>query len=189
MARPSVGTQGIGGCFSFQATKNMPAGEGGAVVTNDEAFCPAVLQPPHADPHKPAPTSGRGANFRMTEFQAGLLMAQLSRLDDQTRTRDANAAYLTEMLDKIPGVTPVRPASGCTRNAHHMYMLRYDARQFANLPRAKFLGLLNKEGLAASSPYTPLNKTPHVLAITTNRHCLRLYGRKTMAEWKERNQC
>src|SRR5208337_730260 len=41
---------------------------------------------------------GRGANLRMTEFQGNLLLAQMTRLEEQSRTREQNAQYLTSML-------------------------------------------------------------------------------------------
>ena len=69
----------------------------------------------------------------MTEFQAALLMAQMTRLEAQARTREQNAAYLTGLLKQIPGITPARMYDGCTRNAYHLYMFRYDPAAFAGL--------------------------------------------------------
>ena len=69
-----------------------------------------------------------GANLRMTEFQAALLLQQLTRLEEQSRRREQNAAYLTELLREIPGIAPARMYDGCTRNAYHLYMFRYDPR-------------------------------------------------------------
>ena len=43
------------------------------------------------------------------------------------------------MLSEIPGITPARMYEGCTRNAYHIYMFRYQPEAFANLPRQKFL--------------------------------------------------
>src|SRR5207244_3540036 len=70
---------------------------------------------------------GTGGNFRLTEFQAGILQAQMTRLDAQSRTREANASYLSGLLREIPGLTPARMYARCTRNAYHLYMFRYDA--------------------------------------------------------------
>ena len=49
---------------------------------------------------------------------------------------------------------------GCTRNAYHLYMFRYEKERFANLPRARFLKALSAEGVPASGGYSPLNKEP-----------------------------
>ena len=62
----------------------------------------------------------------MTEFQAALLLQQMTRLEEQSRRREQNAAYLTEQLKEIPGIAPARMYEGCTRNAYHLYMFRYD---------------------------------------------------------------
>ena len=184
-----VGTKGIGGCFSFQASKNLTAGEGGAVLTNDEAFAHQCYNFHTPLGGKPGPSVGRGANFRLTEFQAALLLAQYTRLEQQAKTRDANAAHLTSLLGKIPGIAPAKLASGCTRSAWHLYMFRYDQQRFAGLTRAKFLQALAKEGITASSGYTSLNNSPHVKALAANPHYQRLYGKAAMAQWVERNQC
>ena len=184
-----VGTTGLAGCFSFQASKNITSGEGGAILTNDEAFANLCYNFHTPGGTKPGASLGRGANYRLTEFQAGLLLAQMTRLDTQAKTRDANAAYLTEMLGKIPGIAPARLVSGCTRSGWHLYMFRYDKQQFAELPRRRFLDELAKAGIAASGGYSSLNNSTHVQALAANPHYQRLYGKDTMARWVAANQC
>jgi perosamine synthetase len=136
-----VGTYGRTGCFSFQASKNLNSAEGGAVITSD----PALLETCYRFHNN---SRGRGsagtdfsytrtgANLRLTEFQATLLLAQMTRLEAQSKTREQNAAYLTTRLAQIPGIAPARMYDGCTRNAWHLYMFRYDSSQFSGLPRA-----------------------------------------------------
>jgi perosamine synthetase len=184
-----VGTKGIGGCFSFQASKNLTAGEGGAVVTNDEAFANQVYNFHTPGGPKAAPSWGRAANYRLTEFQAALLLTQYSRFKDQQDVRNANALHLTAALQKIPGIVPAKLLGNGSRSAWHLYMFRYDARQFAGLPRAKFLQALAKDGVPASGGYTTLNNSTHVKALAENPHYQRIYGKETMARWVDRNQC
>jgi dTDP-4-amino-4,6-dideoxygalactose transaminase len=184
-----VGTSGLGGCFSFQASKNLTSGEGGAVLTNDESFANLCYNFQTPGGAKSAASSGRGANYRLTEFQGALLLAQFSRLEEQAKTRDANAAYLTELLSKIHGITPARFVPGCTRSAWHLFMLRYDKRHFADLPRARFLDELAKAGIGASSGYSSLNTSDHVRALAANPHYERLYGKAAMSRWLEANRC
>lgn len=184
-----VGTTGIGGCFSFQASKNLTSGEGGAVLTNDENFADLCYNFHTPGGPKPAPSLGRSANFRLTEFQAALLLAQMTRLEEQAKTRDVNAAHLSSLLRQIPGTAPAALYSGSTRSAWHLYMFRYDATKFSGLTRAKFLQALAKEGIAASSGYTSLNTSTHVKALASNPHYQRIYGQKAMAAWVDRNQC
>ena len=94
----------------------------------------------------------------MTEFQGNLLLAQMTRLEEQSRTREQNAQYLTSMLKEIPGILPAKMYEGCTRNAYHLYMFRYKSEAFGGLPRAKFLQALEAEGIPCSAGYSPLNK-------------------------------
>ena len=184
-----VGTVGLGGCFSFQASKNLTCGEGGAILTNDETFAHLCYDFHTPGGGKKSASSGRGANYRLAEFQAAVLLAQMTRLETQAKTRDANAAYLTELLRKIPGIVPASLAPGVTRSAWHLYMFRYESANFAGLSRAKFLAALAKAGVAASSGYTSLNTTAHVQALAANPHYQRLYGQAAMARWVDRNQC
>ena len=184
----NVGTRGLAGCFSFQASKNLTSGEGGAVITNDEAFAEKCLSF-HSPSGGKANTAGRGGNYRLTEFQAALLLAQMSRLEQQQKIREANAAYLSSLMEKIPGIAPARIADGGTRSAWHLYMFRYDKRHFANLPRAKFLQAIGQDGVQASSGYSPLNTSAHAKSLAANPHYQRIYGKDTMARWLERNQC
>jgi perosamine synthetase len=125
----------------------------------------------------------------MTEFQGALLLAQMTRLEEQARTRDRNGAYLTGLLREIPGITPARMYEGCTRNAYHLYMLRYDKEHFAGLPRSAFLKALRAEGVPASPGYSPLNKEPFLEQTFAGRGYRRIYSKEQLAELRERNQC
>jgi len=189
-----VGTLGRAGCFSFQASKNLNSGEGGAIVTDDPAFVEACYTF-HNNSRTRATSGdnfsyrGTGGNFRLTEFQAGILQAQMTRLDAQSRTRETNAAYLTGLLKEIPGLTPARMYAGCTRNAYHLYMFRYDAAQFGGLPRSRFLDALKAEGVPAAGGYAPLNKEAFLEDTLTSRGFRRIYGERAFADWRERNQC
>ncbi len=80
----------------------------------------------------------------MTEFQAALLLQQLTRVEEQSELREQNAQYLTGLLREIPGISPARMYDGATRNGYHLYMLRYDKAHFADLPRARFLEALEQ---------------------------------------------
>jgi perosamine synthetase len=189
-----VGSLGATGCFSFQASKNLNSGEGGAILSSDDDLvekCYAF----HNNGRGRRNTgydfaySTRGANLRLTEFQAALLMAQMARLERQSATRTENATYLTGMLKEIPGVTPARMYDGCTRNAYHLYMLRYDPEKFAGMPRAKFLKAMGAEGIPASSGYTPLNKEPFIKNTLSSKGFQAVFSKKRVAAWEDRNIC
>ena len=189
-----VGTYGATGCFSFQASKNLNSGEGGAVLTNDEELvekCYRFHNNSRGRRNTGADFSYRntGANLRMTEFQAALLAAQMTRLEAQSRTREQNAAYLTNLLEQIPGIAPARMYQGCTRNAYHLYMFRYDSSQFSGLPRATFLRALAAEGIPASGGYSPLNKEPFLEDAFSSRGFAAIYSKQRLQAWREQNRC
>jgi perosamine synthetase len=189
-----VGTLGTLGCFSFQASKNLNSGEGGAVLTNDSEIIERCFAFHNNSRGRNAAGADfsyvtKGLNLRMTEFQAALLMAQMTRLARQAGTREKNAEYLTKQLKEIPGIAPAEAYEGCTRNAYHLYMFRYDAARFAGLPRAKFLRALAAEGIPASGGYSPLNKEPVLTNTLASRGYGRIYDAKTLKAWHDRNHC
>jgi dTDP-4-amino-4,6-dideoxygalactose transaminase len=187
-----VSTLGALGCFSFQASKNLNSGEGGAILTNDTDLYRTCQSFHNNGRGKTGSGFGyvrNGANLRITEFQAALLMEQLKRVEQQSHTREQNAAYLTRQLAEIPGILPARMYSGATRNAYHLYMFRYDPAYFANLPRSRFLAAMNAEGIPSSGGYTPLNKEPFLKHTFDSRAYRAIYPPKQLAEWAERNHC
>lgn len=184
-----VGTHGVGGCISFQASKNLTAGEGGAVLTNDEDFANRCYDFQTPGGGRAKSSSGRGSNFRMTEFQGSILLTQLARLEAQAKLRDENAKYLSELLAKIPGIKPAKLYDGCDRSAWHLYMFHYDPQAFGGRPRETFLKELREAGVSASPGYSQLNRTAHVLALAKNPHYIKIYGDDFMAGWAERNAC
>src|SRR5260370_8463818 len=101
-----------------------------------------------------------GQNLRMPEFQGALLLAQMTRLNEQTRTRGENGSYLTSLLKEIRGISPARHYEGCTNNAYHLYMFRYDPAAFAGLPRQHFLKAIAPDGIPFSGGYSPRNSQP-----------------------------
>jgi dTDP-4-amino-4,6-dideoxygalactose transaminase len=190
-----LGTLGTAGCFSFQASKNLNSGEGGAILTDDEALAGRL----YAFHNNSRPRRGgvpgfaygdsRGANLRLTEFQASLLLTQMTRLEEQSATRDRNAEHLTKQLAEIPGIHPARGHPGCTRNGYHLYMLRYVPEEFEGLPRSRFLEALRAEGVPASGGYKPLNQEPFLRATLDSRGYRRIYPPEVLAEWAERTRC
>ncbi len=189
-----VGAYGQAGCFSFQASKNLNCGEGGAILCGDEDLrerCYAFHNNGTGLKRSgPGFTySSTGANLRMPEFQAALLLAQMTRIEAQAKTRTENALYLTSLLKEIPGIAPARMYEGCTRNAYHLYMFRYDKAHFAGVPRSVFLKALAAEGIPASGGYSPLNTQPWLKETLHSRGYQKLFPGTALAEWEERNRC
>ena len=189
-----VGTLGLAGCFSFQASKNLNSGEGGAVLTNDDQFAEVCYnfhnqgRARQVTGYNFTYSGTRGSNLRLCEFQGDLLVAQMSRVVEQSNRRNENALYLTKLLREIPGIKPAKLYDGTDRSAYHLYMFRYDPAQFAGLDRAKFLAALAAEGVHGSPGYGVMNKDEYVSGLAKNKHFLKLYGEKRLKEWLARNQ-
>lgn len=190
-----VATFGATGCFSFQASKNLNCGEGGAILTQDGEVAEKCFA--YHNNNRGRKTTSldfsyrgmSGANLRLTEFQGALLTAQMTRLEEQSRIRAQNAQYLTSMLNGVSGIAPARMYPGCTRNAYHLYMFRFQARQFENLPRAKFLKALHAEGIPCSAGYAPLNREPFLKTTLTSPGFQKVYSKEQVGRWEERSQC
>ena len=161
-----LGTIGEAGTFSFQASKNMTAGEGGMIVTDDEQLaklCESylwggrVIGRPWYEHHR------LGWNYRLTEFQGAILLQQLTRVECQTLKRMENGLYLNRRLASVPGIRPLHVPDYVTRHAFHIYVFRFDEAEFG-IPRADFLAALAAEGISCSAGYAhPLYKNPMFL--------------------------
>ena len=189
-----VGTYGKAGCFSFQASKNLTSGEGGAILTDDEELYERCYTFHNNGSGLKAPSgnfaySGTGDNRRMVEMEAALLLQQMTRLEEQSKRRTANALYLTSLLKDIPGIVPAQMHDGCTRNAYHLYIFRYRGADFGGLPRTTFLKALAAEGIPASRGYSPLNKEPFLKAALQSRSYQRLFPEDVLRNWNDLNEC
>ena len=144
-------------CFSFQNSKHIPSGEGGAVTGNNDDLldrCHAFHNIGRATGNfKGAkPYFTRGSNYRMQQFQAVILMQQFEKLIQETAVRQKNADYLTAQLKEIPGIQPARLPEN-SRAVWHLYPFRYDAAYFNGLPRDKFMKAISAEGVPCSGGY------------------------------------
>lgn len=158
-----VGTFGNAGCFSFQNSKHLAIGEGGAIISNDDELmdrCHSYHNCGRAYGKMSDPIGGqyiiRGNNLRMTEYQAAIGLMQLKRLDEHTTLRNRNAAYLKSKISDIPGILPYRLYDNVTRAAFHLFPFRYKKEEFSNLSRDQFLRALGAEGIPASGGYKGL---------------------------------
>jgi dTDP-4-amino-4,6-dideoxygalactose transaminase len=189
-----VGSFGLGGAFSFQSSKNLNCAEGGAITSNSKEFIEQCYTFHNQGQGGTGTSYGtgsgtRGTNLRLTEFQAGLLLAQMARLEQQAKKRSENADYLTKLFNEIPGITPAKLYKGTTNSAYHLYMFRYDQSEFAGLSRERFIEALSAEGIPCSTGYEQMNSSEYVQGLAKNRHYLKIYGEKRMKEWLECNQC
>jgi dTDP-4-amino-4,6-dideoxygalactose transaminase len=147
-----VGTIGAIGCFSLQQGKHITTGEGGLVVSNDDALARRMYLlinkawgygDPNPDHYFIA------LNYRISELQGAVAVAQLSKLDDVVKNRINAADMLTRQLEGIPGIeTPKITSKG--NHTYWKYCLRVDGRVIEG--GAVGLGKKLKEKGIASAP-------------------------------------
>ncbi|MFN0052689.1 MAG: DegT/DnrJ/EryC1/StrS family aminotransferase [Planctomycetales bacterium] len=187
-----VGSLGDAGSFSFQNSKNMTSGDGGALTTNDKtlyARARAFQNNGSGTPEDDGLRTSNGANLRLTEFQGVLLLGQLRRNEQLTKRREENGVLLNELLQAIPGVRPKKTYPGTTRHGYHLYLFDFDPDQFAGMSKARLVQALQAEGLAVSGGYTALNKQPFVERFLTAPGFQRIYSPQRLREYREQNHC
>jgi dTDP-4-amino-4,6-dideoxygalactose transaminase len=101
-----------------------------------------------------------GFNYRLTEFQAVILAAQLERLPQQAKVRQVNMNHLEKRLRGTPGLTFLARDKRQTRTAAYQYLFKYHSERLADIPRAAFLGALQMEGIPCDGLfYEPVYKS------------------------------
>jgi L-glutamine:2-deoxy-scyllo-inosose/3-amino-2,3-dideoxy-scyllo-inosose aminotransferase len=166
-----AGSIGDVGSFSFQLSKLMTAGEGGALTTSDpqlrerlDALRNCGRRPEQETGDKGAGVYGdegnflQSGNYRQTDFQAALLLQGLRRLPAQNRLRERNLAYFNSQLAKLPGVQPMRRDKRETALACYNFSFRYNQEEFRGVPVTRFREALGAElGCGVEASYKPLN--------------------------------
>ncbi len=160
-----AGSLGHLGSFSFQSSKLMTAGEGGAILTSD----PMLAERCHSLVNCGRKMEGYdsfdgwmlGWNYRISEWQAAVLACQTERLEEQTILREQNAEYLYQALADVPGIRPLRRDPRITRTGNYQVILRYDPAGFGGLKRDRFADALTAEGIEVDPYfYIPLYQSP-----------------------------
>lgn len=157
-----AGAIGDVGSFSFQQSKVLTCGEGGAITTNNDEYYHAIHCMKHVG-WGPDLTPGNryGHNYRITEMQAVLLRGGLTRLAEQTRVREENAARLSAALRRLGGPLQVVPRDPrITRQAYYALTLYYDPKKAGGLPRDAYLRALQNEGVPVGGTYWPVYAAP-----------------------------
>ena len=155
-----IGSHGVAGTFSFQASKLMTSGEGGIIISNDDAF-EKQARSVHDCGRMPGEWFYNhyinGSNYRLSEWQGAVLSVQLRRLDAQTQQRHRNARLLDRLLSQIPGITPQKLDPRCTRNGHYAYIFHVDSKEFAGAGTEKLIQAMNAEGVPNQASYPPIH--------------------------------
>lgn len=171
----AVGMMGDLGCFSFQASKAIACGEGGAVVGNDEQLMDQCYTVQNRGASRRGKNETIGPKYRMNEFEGAILMGQLPGAKERFRIRNENANYLSSQLKDFPGLVPQKQYQGTESGSYYHYGLSYHKEHFNNADRSQFLKAMAAEGIPMGSYIkNGLHREPWV------DHVLGLKGYKTM---------
>jgi L-glutamine:2-deoxy-scyllo-inosose/3-amino-2,3-dideoxy-scyllo-inosose aminotransferase len=171
-----VGSWGVLGCFSFQLFKTLTAGEGGIVTTNDDVLRERVYSLRNCGRQRPGSDEAawrpiQSGNYRMTELQAAVLLAQFSKLDAEVAERSRNVSRLDGELSRLDGVAALKARAERTRVSPYRYVFKYLADQWDGLSATAFRAALGAElGCPLDAPYEPLNAAPLYLPHTKRRY-------------------
>jgi dTDP-4-amino-4,6-dideoxygalactose transaminase len=150
----SLGTIGDLGCFSFQASKSIACGEGGAIVGNDESLIDQCYTVHNHGTNRKGKHVTIGPKNRMNEFEAAILNGQLPTATERFLLRNKNATYLSSKLKGFAGLVPQKQYAGTESGGYYNYAMSYKKEFFNNATRAQFLKAVAAEGIALS-PYIP----------------------------------
>lgn len=109
------------------------------------------------------------SNYRLSEFQAAVLLAQLDKFPHQDERRQANAARLTRGLAEIPGIRPIRREAPSCKHGYYYFLVRYEPGQFGNFSRTAFAPCSTPKG----SPFFPVTRNPFIIIWFLMRIILR----------------
>lgn len=158
-----AGSMGDLGAFSFQSSKIITAGEGGAVITNNLEYMELVQSYINAGRASVTDKFHHriiGFNYRLGEFQAAVLGAQLTRLPAQAATREQNMKRFESRLQGTAPLGLLKPDPRITRLAPYGYVMKYFSSKAREIPRAAFVAALQLEGIPCDGLfYEPVYKS------------------------------
>jgi dTDP-4-amino-4,6-dideoxygalactose transaminase len=190
--RKGAGASGDAGAFSFQSSKLLTAGEGGAVITSSLKIYERAQSYTNCGR---ASVTDRfrhrlvGFNYRITEFQAAILEAQLKRLPSQRQLRAANMAFFEQSIAGLPSIELLRNDPRITTPAAYQYVFKFLPELGDGVDRAAFLGALEMEGIPCDGMfYEPVYRSPLFPADQSSFPALGRKSKKPL-ELKRRYHC
>jgi len=155
-----IGNWGHAGTFSFQASKVLTAGEGGAIITNDDQLVDLMYSISDCGRKKGEYFYDHfryGTNYRMSEYQGAVLRAQLKKFPAQHKLRNENATYFMEKLNAIEGIRVMKPTTGTESLGWYVYPIVFEPDKFNGLTKTEFYQKLNQNGIPTDDCYPPLH--------------------------------
>jgi len=185
-----LGTIGDVGCFSFQSSKTIACGEGGGIIGSDEELLDRCYTVHNHGTSRRGRTEVIGPKYRMNEFEAAVLLGQLSGVMERFARRNENAAYLTARMKDIPGLVPQKLYEGTSSGSFYLYAMSYRKEHFNDVDRATFLKALSAEGVSLS-PYIRqgLHKEPWIDHVLSSKVYQKMYSPQRLREYREQLEC
>jgi len=185
-----LSTIGNVGCFSFQSSKTIACGEGGAIVGNDEKLMDQCYTVMNHGTNRQGRTTTIGPKYRMNEFEAAVLLGQLDSARERFAIRNRNASHLNERLKDFPGIVPQKLYPGTESGSYYLYMMTYHKEHFNNADRSKFLKAIQAEGI----PFTAyirngLHKEPWVKNILNMKVYQKMYSTARILSYLDALDC
>jgi len=185
-----LGTIGDVGCFSFQSSKVLACGEGGAVVGNDEELMDKCYTVHNHGTSRRGQTETIGPKYRMNEFEAAVLLGQLPGVLERHNRRNENAAYLTSRLKDIPALTPQKLYEGTSAGSFYLYAMSYHKEQCNGVDRATFLKALRAEGVDLSEYIKEgLHREPWIGNVLNSKVYKKMYSAQRLARYPDESKC
>lgn len=156
-----AGTLGGYGVFAFYPNKQITTGEGGMVVTDDDAaadFMRSLRNQGRAVGDTWLQHTHLGYNYRLDEMSAALGMMQMRRLDELLTKREQVAAWYEARLSEIPGVEVPIIESYTTRMSWFVYVVRFNPK----IDRDVLANRLEKKGVPARPYFLPIHLQPYM---------------------------
>lgn len=181
-----VGSIGDVGCFSFQTSKTICCGEGGAIISNNEQLLDDLYTVMNHGTNKRGQTTTIGPKYRMNEFEASVLLGHMPTAKENFETRNRNATYLTSKLKGFKGLVPQKLYKGTGKTSWYLYPMAYHKEHWNNAHRDVFLKAMAAEGVPLS-PYirNGLNKEPWTDNIVSRRVYQEMYTADRLRQFKE----
>ncbi len=185
-----LGTIGDVGCFSFQSSKTIACGEGGAIIGDDEELMDKCYTVHNHGTSRRGSTEVAGPKYRMNEFEAAVLLGQLSGVQERFARRNENAAYLSARLKDVPGVVPQKLYEGTASGSFYLYPMSYLKEQFNDVPRSTFLKAVDAEGVSLS-PYIKqgLHKEPWIENILSQKVYKKMFSQERLQKYRDEKDC
>ncbi len=185
-----LGTIAPLGCYSFQTSKTIACGEGGAIVGDDEALMDKCYTVHNHGTNRKGFTETIGPKYRMNEFEAAVLLAQLAGAQQRFERRNENARHLTARLQGFPGLVPQKLYPGTASGSFYLYTMSFQKDHFAGASRSQFLKAVAAEGISLS-PYIErgLHREPWVEPVLKTKAYQKSFSAKRLQEYRASLPC